>query len=118
MRRAEGFATGTPVLLYLHSPREKVFGVLVSLLAASGKRVVSVLFTDGESGLDQFPDRPTGGFYADRDLWPEELGAVRPVIGAEVQRPIPYVQVIRVRVSVGVDICDEDGAGQSAIALP
>jgi len=29
-----GFAPGTPVLLYLHSPREKVFGVLVSLLPA------------------------------------------------------------------------------------
>jgi hypothetical protein len=29
-----GFDTGTPVLLYLHSPREKVFGVLVSLLQA------------------------------------------------------------------------------------
>jgi hypothetical protein len=26
-----GFAPGTPVLVYLHSPREKVFGVLVSL---------------------------------------------------------------------------------------
>ena len=29
-----GFESGTPVLLYLHSPREKVFGVLVSLQAA------------------------------------------------------------------------------------
>ena len=28
------FAPGTPVLLYLHSPREKVFGVLVSVQAA------------------------------------------------------------------------------------
>ena len=26
-----GFDPGTPVLVYLHSPREKVFGVLVSL---------------------------------------------------------------------------------------
>ena len=26
-----GFGPGTPVLLYLHSPREKVFGVLMSL---------------------------------------------------------------------------------------
>ncbi len=31
MKTAGGFAPGTPVLLYLHSPREKVFGVLVSL---------------------------------------------------------------------------------------
>ena len=29
-----GFEPGTPVLLYLHSPREKVFGVLVSLQSA------------------------------------------------------------------------------------
>ena len=28
---ARAFAAGTPVLVYLHSPREKVFGVLVSL---------------------------------------------------------------------------------------
>ena len=31
---AKGFAPGSPVLLYLHSPREKVFGVLVSLQPA------------------------------------------------------------------------------------
>jgi hypothetical protein len=28
---ARAFAAGTPILVYLHSPREKVFGVLVSL---------------------------------------------------------------------------------------
>lgn len=33
MRRG-GFRAGTPVLVYLHSPREKVIGVLVSLHAA------------------------------------------------------------------------------------
>jgi hypothetical protein len=32
--KPQGFAPGTPVLLYLHSPREKVFGVLVSLQPA------------------------------------------------------------------------------------
>jgi hypothetical protein len=32
--RPRGFAPGTPVLLYLHSPREKAFGVLISLQAA------------------------------------------------------------------------------------
>jgi hypothetical protein len=29
--RALGLETGTPVLAYLHSPREKIFGVLLSL---------------------------------------------------------------------------------------
>jgi len=32
--KQRGFEPGTPVLLYLHSPREKVFGVLVSLRPA------------------------------------------------------------------------------------
>jgi hypothetical protein len=32
--KARGFPPGTPVLLYLHSPRAKVFGVLVSLQPA------------------------------------------------------------------------------------
>ena len=31
MKTSGGFGPGAPVLLYLHSPREKVFGVLVSL---------------------------------------------------------------------------------------
>ena len=32
--KPRGFEPGTPVLLYLHSPREKVFGVLVTLQPA------------------------------------------------------------------------------------
>jgi hypothetical protein len=32
--KPRGFPPGTPVLLYLHSPREKVVGVLVSLQPA------------------------------------------------------------------------------------
>ena len=32
--KARGFDPGTPVLVFLHSPREKVFGVLVSLQPA------------------------------------------------------------------------------------
>ena len=32
--KPRGFEPGTPVLLYLHSPREKVFGILVALQPA------------------------------------------------------------------------------------
>ena len=32
--KPRGFEPGTPVLVYLHSPREKVFGVLVALQPA------------------------------------------------------------------------------------
>jgi len=74
------YARADALFVHAHPDDESIdFGVLMSRLAASGKRIVSVLFTDGESGLDQFPDRPTGGIYAERDLWPEELGAVRPL---------------------------------------
>jgi hypothetical protein len=32
--KALGFVPGTPVLVYLHTPRERVFGLLLSLLPA------------------------------------------------------------------------------------
>jgi hypothetical protein len=32
--KGRAFELGTPVIIYLHSPREKVFGILVSLQAA------------------------------------------------------------------------------------
>ena len=60
MRTAGSFAPGTPVLLYLHSPREKVFGVLVSLEPAgiSVRGIELAAFEDwlrqearGEKGL-------------------------------------------------------------------
>lgn len=68
------------LFVHAHPDDESIdFGILIARLAASGKRVVVVLLTDGESGLDQYPDRSAGGAYADRGLWPEELAALRPV---------------------------------------
>jgi hypothetical protein len=46
------FAPGTPVVLYLHSPREKVFGVLVSLQTA-GVAVRGIELTAFEDWLRQ-----------------------------------------------------------------
>jgi hypothetical protein len=57
---AAGFAPGTPVLIYLHTPREKVFGVLLALQPAGiGVRGIDLnAFDDfvrqearGETGL-------------------------------------------------------------------
>ena len=47
-----GFGPGTPVLVYLHSPREKVFGVLVSLQPA-GIAVRGIELTAFEDWLRQ-----------------------------------------------------------------
>jgi len=47
-----GFAPGTPVLVYLHNPREKVWGVLVSLLPA-GIAVRGIELTAFEDYLRQ-----------------------------------------------------------------
>jgi hypothetical protein len=48
----EGFAQGTPILVYLHTPREKVWGVLVSLSAA-GIAVRGIELTAFEDYLRQ-----------------------------------------------------------------
>jgi hypothetical protein len=50
--RPSDFAPGTPVLVYLHSPREKVFGVLVSLQPA-GVAVRGIELTAFEDWLRQ-----------------------------------------------------------------
>jgi hypothetical protein len=52
VRRLGAFAPGTPVLLYLHTPREKVFGVLVSL-APSGIVVRGIELAAYEDWLRQ-----------------------------------------------------------------
>ncbi len=50
--KARGFEPGTLVLVYLHSPREKVFGVLVSLEPA-GIAVRGIELTAFEDWLRQ-----------------------------------------------------------------
>ena len=47
-----GFTPGTPVLVYLHSPREKVWGVLLSILPA-GIAVRGIELTAFEDYLRQ-----------------------------------------------------------------
>jgi len=73
----------TPVdalFIHAHPDDESIdFGVLLTRLSAAGKRCAAVLLTDGESGLDQYPDRATGGMYAKRGLLPVELAVIRPL---------------------------------------
>jgi hypothetical protein len=56
---AGGFAPGTPVLVYLHTPRERVFGVLEALLPA-GVAVRGIELSAFEDFLRQETRRETG----------------------------------------------------------
>ena len=47
-----GFARGTPILVYLHTPRERIFGVLEALLPA-GVAVREGQVTDADPSADQ-----------------------------------------------------------------
>jgi hypothetical protein len=53
------FAPGAPVLVYLHTPRERIFGVLVSLMPA-GIAVRGIELTAFEDYLRQEARRETG----------------------------------------------------------
>jgi LmbE family N-acetylglucosaminyl deacetylase len=67
-------------LLFIHAhPDDESldFGGLMAMAAGSGKRIVQVLLTDGESGLDQYPRRIVGGLYPAGDLSGNELARVR-----------------------------------------
>ena len=44
---------------------------------SSGRKSVVVLFTDGEAGIDQFPNRLTEGIYPAEDLTGNSLSVVR-----------------------------------------
>ena len=67
-------------LLFIHAhPDDESldFGGLMAMAAGGGKRIVEVLFTDGESGLDQYPRRIAGGLYPAGDMSGSELAGVR-----------------------------------------
>lgn len=53
------------------------FGSLLATLTASGRRGVQVLLTDGESGQDLHPDRPSRPGYPNEELRGPELARVR-----------------------------------------
>ncbi len=53
------------------------FGCLMAESSRKGKNIATVLFTDGESGLDQFPNRTTGDIYPPYKMHGRELSSVR-----------------------------------------
>jgi LmbE family N-acetylglucosaminyl deacetylase len=66
------------MFIHAHPDDESIdFGGLMALEARSGKRIVTVLFTDGTAGLDQYPNRRVGGIYPAHTLRGSALAAVR-----------------------------------------
>jgi len=53
------------------------FGCLMSHASRAGKKVVTVLFTDGESGLDRYPERIVNSKYPTHNLKGRNLASVR-----------------------------------------
>jgi LmbE family N-acetylglucosaminyl deacetylase len=69
-------------LLFIHAhPDDESldFGALMAGASRAGKRVAVVLFTDGESGLDLYPQRRVGDIYPARKLTGASLAQVRVV---------------------------------------
>ena len=55
------FFKADALFIHAHPDDESLdFGVLISRFTRAGKRVVVVLLTDGDSGLDQYPQRMLG----------------------------------------------------------
>ena len=66
------------LFIHAHPDDESLdFAGLMAKAVRHGKRVVTVVFTDGESGYDQFPNRGIDGSHPARDLHREELARVR-----------------------------------------
>ncbi len=66
------------LFLHAHPDDESLdFAGLMAKARRHGKRIVTVLFTDGESGLDQFPNRGIGGSHPGEHLQGEDLAVVR-----------------------------------------
>jgi LmbE family N-acetylglucosaminyl deacetylase len=68
------------LFIHAHPDDESIdFGSLMAMAARSDKRIVTLLFTDGESGLDLYPQRKVEDIYPARDLTGGALSQVRVV---------------------------------------
>ena len=74
------------MFIHAHPDDEAIdFGGLMARMSRMGRRIVTVIFTDGESGLDIYPDRFVSDIYPARDLSGSDLAAVRT---AELERSL------------------------------
>jgi LmbE family N-acetylglucosaminyl deacetylase len=68
------------LFIHAHPDDESIdFGSLMAMASRADKRIVTLLLTDGESGLDLYPERKVGDIYPARDLTGGALSQVRVV---------------------------------------
>lgn len=66
------------LFIHAHPDDESLdFGCLLALAESAGLKTGLLTFTDGDSGLDMYPDRPVTGIYPDHYMEGSELAAVR-----------------------------------------
>ena len=66
------------LFIHAHPDDESLdYGLYMAQAAVEGKSTGIIVFTDGDSGFDKYPDRPVDGFYTDGHLKGSELAKVR-----------------------------------------
>ncbi|MCK5671970.1 MAG: PIG-L family deacetylase [Spirochaetales bacterium] len=66
------------LFIHAHPDDESLdYGLSMAKASLEGKSIGIIVFTDGDSGFDKYPDRPVDGFYKDSYLKGSELAAVR-----------------------------------------
>jgi len=71
------------LFIHAHPDDESLdYGLYMAEAAAEGESMGVILFTDGDSGFDRYPDRPVDGIYPDAELGYPDLAKVR-VLEAE-----------------------------------
>ncbi len=66
------------LFIHAHPDDESLdYGLYMAEASSLGKSIGIIVFTDGDSGFDKYPDRPIDGFYKDTYLRGSDLAEVR-----------------------------------------
>ena len=66
------------LFIHAHPDDESLdYGLFLAEAAAEGESTGVIIFTDGDSGFDKYPDRPIDGIYPDAELGIPDLSKVR-----------------------------------------
>lgn len=66
------------LFIHAHPDDESLdYGLYMAEASSQGKSIGIIVFTDGDSGFDKYPDRPIDGFYTDTYLRGSDLAEVR-----------------------------------------
>ncbi len=66
------------LFIHTHPDDESLdYGLFLAEAAAEGESAGVIIFTDGDSGFDKYPDRPIDGIYPDAELGVPDLSKIR-----------------------------------------